>query len=355
MRRPFDAASTRFMGEFGLCRGVRLLALLAVALLLAGCTGKPGDPTDVVNPPPPGKAFDGKAARAFAAQQVEGPNGTVRYRVPGTPGNDEAAQLIAQALATAGWRVAYDTWNDTYACRPVMLHNVVAERAGTSGRTVILGAHYDTRPIAESDADPANRTRPIPGANDGASGVGVLLALAGALHPVNDTVRLVFFDAEDGGDMPDSCGTPWLMGSRHYAENLSAAERNAVKAMVLVDLVGDPELSLPRELSTYDNPQNRGGRLAQDRIYSVANGLGYRQFVNESRLGRTWSIEDDHAPFYQAGIPAVDLIHLVASPDAFPAWHHTQQDDMSHVSAASLEAVGRTLQTWLQEGAGSGP
>jgi hypothetical protein len=114
--------------------------------------------------------------------------------------------------------------------------------------------------------------------------------------------------------------------------------------------VGDPGLRLPRELATY----NTAGRPVQDRIYAIANGLGYIQFLNETRPGQTFSIEDDHTPFHQEQIPAVDLIHLVANAKAFPEWHHTQHDDLSHVSAASLEAVGRTLWLWLAEGAQSG-
>src|SRR5439155_11256162 len=120
---------------------------------------------------------------------------------------DEAADLISSHLEAAGWNVSRDPFTGTYRCANVSMHNVVGERAGTSGKLVILGAHYDTRPIAESDPDPANRTKPIPGANDGASGVGVLLELARSLAGVQDTVRLVFFDAEDGGDMPNSCDT----------------------------------------------------------------------------------------------------------------------------------------------------
>ncbi len=347
----------RFKGEFALCRRVRAWALLLVALLLAGCNLPGPAPaasstppvTSTPSPTPPG-AFDGQRAYEDAAAQVLGPNGSVRYRVPGTPGNDEAARIIADDLAALGWNVTWDRWNATYRCEPIEMHNVVAERAGTSGKVVILGAHYDTRPIAESDPDPANRTRPIPGANDGASGVAVLLELARSLPPTPDTVRLVFFDAEDGGDMGDGC-TDWLLGSRHYAENMTLADRNRTKAMVLVDLVGDPHLRLPRELSTYVT----AGRPVQDRIYSIAAGLGYAQFTNESRPGQTFSIEDDHQPFYQEQVPAVDLIHLVAEKTAFPEWHHTQHDDLSHVSAASLEAVGRVLDRWLVEGAQAGP
>ena len=289
--------------------------------------------------------FSGAAALAIVKEQVLDGNNTTRYRVPGTRGNDEAAALIARDLRVAGWAVSYDVFNATYQCKDTLMHNVVGERAGTSGRIIILGAHYDTRPIAESDADPAGRTKPIPGANDGASGVAVLLELANVLALSNDTVRLVFFDGEDGGDMGDGC-TDWLIGSRHYADSIPVAQWKNVSAMVLVDLVGDPNLVLPKEKLSQQGP----GKLVQQRIYEVGAGLGYGAiFTNDST--NSSRIQDDHQPFLEKQMPAVDLIHLVSPSDGyFPEWHHTQHDDLSHVSAASLEAVGRTLEAWLESG-----
>jgi Zn-dependent M28 family amino/carboxypeptidase len=295
--------------------------------------------------PPAATPFSGARALDLVEEQVLHENGSVRYRVPGTAGNDEAAAIIAGHLEAAGWNASYDRFNASYRCRDTPMHNVVGERAGTSGRVVILGAHYDTRPIAESDADPANRTRPIPGANDGASGVAVLLELARVALPTNDTLRLVFFDGEDGGDMGNGCQEDWILGSRHYAETIPPAQWKDVRAMVLVDLVGDPDLVLPKERLSMLGP----GADVQRRIYEVGAGLGYgRIFTNDTR--NSASITDDHRPFLDRQMPAVDLLHLVAAPAYFPEWHHTQHDDLAHVSAASLEAVGRTLQTWLATG-----
>jgi len=339
---------------------VRRLALLFVALLLAGCglpapapaTTTPTTSTPVSTTPPPvaiPTPFSGERALADLRAQVLAPDGSIRHRVPGTSGNDEAARIVAENLTSLGWNVTFDRWSGQYGCRDVPMHNVVAQRNGTSGRVVLLGAHYDTRPVAESDADAQNRTLPIPGAGDGASGVAVLLELARSLPPTSDSVRLVFFDAEDGGDMGDGC-TDWLLGSRHYAENLSTAEVRDIKAMVLVDLVSDPNMTLPRELATY----TALGRGPQDHLYAIAGGLGQKAFSNETRVGETYSIEDDHVPFRDRGIPAVDLIDLRPG-SVFPEWHHTQHDDLDHVSARSLEAVGLVLQRWLAEGALSGP
>jgi Zn-dependent M28 family amino/carboxypeptidase len=315
-----------------------------------------GPPTAPTSPPPPLVVnFSGEDAFAFARDQVLYPNGTVRHRVPGTPGNDEAASMIAAELARDGWNVTWDNFTAPYLCdNATRFHNVVGERAGSSGDLVILGAHYDTRPVADgpNEANATNRTLPIPGANDGASGVAVLLELARVLAgPTKDTVRLVFFDGEDSGDIAsDPCHTPWLIGSSHYAASIPVASWSSVKAMVLVDLVGDPHLQLPKELLSLQGP----GKLVQQRIYEVGGGLGYASiFTNDTT--NSSAIEDDHQPFLEQHMPAVDLIHLVAPPAYFPEWHHTQHDDLAHVSAASLEAVGRTLQAWLESGQLSDP
>lgn len=313
-------------------------------------TTSPATTTTPVSTTPPvvqTPRFDGAAAFAFAKEQVLSANGSTRYRIPGTPGNDEAAVLIVNDLRAAGWSVTSDNFNASYRCKDTFLHNIVGQRLGTSGKVVILGAHYDTRPVADSDPSPDNRSAPIPGANDGASGVGVLLELARVLSPTNDTVRLVFFDGEDSGDIAtDACKTPWLLGSRHYADSIPVSEWSSVRAMVLVDLVGDPALVLPKEGLSSLGP----GKLVQQRIYEVGAGLGYgRIFTNDTT--NSSQIEDDHKPFLEKSMPAVDLIHLIAPSDGyFPEWHHTLHDDLAHVSPASLEAVGRTLQAWLESG-----
>lgn len=335
---------------------------LAAALLAAGCATEappatpsltPGPtptasptsaPTPTPTPPVPTKPFvepefDGERALAHVRAQVLRDDGTVRHRIPGTEGNAEAARIIDATMSGLGYAVSWHHFNDTYGCAPTAMHNVVAERAGTSGRVVILAAHYDTRAVAEKDPDPERRDDPIPGANDGGSGVGVLLELARVLPPGNDTLRFVFFDGEDGGGSWNGCEGRWILGSLAYARTLSHDERHDVRAFVLLDMVGDPGLRLPRESSSAEGP----GAALQDRLWGIANGLGHAQFVNESGF----AVHDDHVPFLAAEIPAVDVIHL--EPGGFPATHHTHADDLEHVSAASLAAVGRTVETWWRQ------
>ncbi|HEX2022841.1 MAG TPA: M28 family peptidase [Candidatus Thermoplasmatota archaeon] len=336
---------------------MRALAFALVVALLAGCslpapapaatatpsaaTSTPTASTPAVTPGFVEPSFDGERALAHVRAQVLRDDGSVRHRVPGTEGNEEAARIIERELSALGFDVARHAFTATYGCEEVAMRNVVAQRNGTSGRVVVFAAHFDTRPIAEKDPDPANRSRPIPGANDGGSGVGVLLELARVLPPANDTLRLAFFDGEDGGGYKGASCTDWILGSRAYASSLGPEDLATIRALVLVDMVGDPGLRLPWEKGSREGP----GAPLLDRLWGIAHGLGHRQFVNATDL----AITDDHAPFLDLGVPAVDVIHLTGDRSVFPATHHTQSDDLAHVSAASLAAVGRTLETWWRQ------
>lgn len=336
---------------------VRVAVLLVLAVVAAGCSlpgPAPGTTTTTTTPATtttttvptspvvPAPRFDGDRALALVREQVTAPDGSPRYRVPGTPGNDEVAQLVADKMEGLGFEVAWHHFNATYGCSETPMHNVVAQRDGTSGRVVVLGAHYDSRPIADKDADPQRRAAPILGANDGGSGVAVLLELARVLPPTNDTVRFVFFDGEDGGGYKGNECTDWILGSRAYAASLTEDELGRIRAFVLVDMVGDPNLAIPYEA------QSRARFVAlQDAVYAAAAKVGHDDvFVRK----QGWGIEDDHVPFLDKDVPSLDLIHTSIAPatPVFPAWHHTHDDDMDAVSAASLDAVGETLETWLR-------
>jgi len=172
------------------------------------------------------------------------------------------------------------------------------------GTPLILGAHFDTRPIAERD--PIDPEQPVPGANDGASGVAVLLELARVLDldRIDVPVWLVFFDAEDSGGLE---GWDWALGSRFFLESLAFP----VQAAVIIDMVGDHELELYFE-------GNSSPDLRSD-IWETGMALGFPGFIPEVRH----FILDDHTPFLQKGIPAVDIIDF-----DYPYWH-TSQDDLA--------------------------
>jgi hypothetical protein len=159
----------------------------------------------------------------------------------------------------------------------------------------------------------------------------------------DDTVRFLFFDGEDGGGVWNGCRTEWILGSRAYAESLTEEEVASIADLVLVDMIGDPELRLPREGHTAADP--RGSRV-QDEVYNVALLLGHEQF--EDTIGP--GILDDHIPFLERMVPAMDLIHTIPGDRrVFPGWHHTHDDDIDVVSADSLAVVGETIEVWFAE------
>jgi Zn-dependent M28 family amino/carboxypeptidase len=263
-----------------------------------------------------GERFEGERAYAdVLAQMAIGP------RPAGSEAHARTVDWLVESLASAGWRTEVQELD----IEGRTVRNVIARR-GAGSEWVILGAHYDTRLLADQDPDAARRTEPVPGANDGASGVAVLLELARVLpRDLEKEIWLVFFDAEDNGRIP---GWDWILGSRAFVDALDGRPT----AAVIVDMVGDADLQLYYE-------QNSDPDLRAD-IWATAAWLGYDQFIPEPKF----SMLDDHTPFLEAGIPAVDIIDF-----DYPYWH-TTADTADKISAESLEAVGATLLAWLTAG-----
>jgi glutaminyl-peptide cyclotransferase len=257
--------------------------------------------------------FDGQAAFAHVEAQMRlgpRPTGSEAWRATGD-------YIIAQ-LKKFGWAVE----EQKFEYRGTGIRNIIGRKG--SGPTVILGAHYDTR--RRADQDKATPTALVPGANDGASGVAVLLELARVLDAkkLQNQIWLAFFDAEDNGNLD---GWEWTVGSRHMAQNL------AVKpvAVIVVDMIGDADQQIYFDQSS--------DRQWNQRIWAVAADLGYdKHFIPQPR----WAMFDDHTPFAQQGIPAVDIIDF-----DYPYWH-TTSDTLDKISPDSLERVGRTLQVLME-------
>ncbi len=315
-----------------------LAVALAISITLSSCAGQGatptatqlspvGTPTPIDSPletpshsplptPVETAAFRGESAFEFVRDQMGfGPRPT------GSEANRQTGDYIIGRLQEFGWQVAEQEFE--YLSTPV--RNIIGTRG--AGPTILLGAHYDTR--RRADLDPNDPTQPVPGANDGASGVAVLLELARGLNveATGHRIQLAFFDAEDNGGLD---GWDWIAGSRHMANQL---EENP-ELMVLVDMVGDADQQIYWE--THSDTALRA------RIWNVAAELGYdAYFVAQPKH----AIIDDHIPFVQRGIPAVDIIDF-----DYPYWH-TGDDTIDKISADSLERVGRTLQVWLERGA----
>jgi len=288
-----------------------MVAALIVLTWLAACV--PGGSVETEAPAP--VAFDGERARAIVADQVAlGP------RVPGTDAHARAGEYILARLQAAGWQADEQPFED----QGRRLRNLIGRGSAEGGPLVILGAHYDSRPVA--DRDEAGSGSPVPGANDGASGVAVLLELAQVLpvEALDYRLWLVFFDAEDGGGL---AGGEWILGSRYFA----AAVQESPAAVIVVDMVGDADLQLYYEA--------RSDQALAAQVWETAARLGHTGFIPQPG----YSILDDHVPFLELGIPAIDIIDF-----DYPYWH-TTEDTLDKVSAESLEQVGRTLQIWLTE------
>ncbi|MFH1761948.1 MAG: M28 family peptidase [bacterium] len=237
-------------------------------------------------------------------------------------------------LSSYAFNVKTDTF--TYHARfqkaDVKLMNIIVSVKGIIPACYMVCAHYDTRPWADRDPNPGNRLKPIPGANDGASGVAVLLELARLFHLKKPyySVDLVFFDGEDFGQ---SGLDSFCIGSGHYATSLKPG---AYKGSILLDMVGDKNLEIPWEGYSFDN--------APELIHSIwgfAEKMNIKAFV--SRKG--YYIFDDHVPLIKRGIPAVDIIDF-----DYKYWH-TLQDTPDKCSPGSLESVGCVVTEFLYGGA----
>jgi Zn-dependent M28 family amino/carboxypeptidase len=177
----------------------------------------------------------------------------------------------------------------------------------------------------QSESSESAQLLPVPGANDGASGVAVLLELARILPPVNNNqMWLVFFDAEDQGHIDNF---EWIMGSRVFVQELKQKPSRAV----IIDMIGDADLQIFRE--------HNSDIEMTDQLWRTADELGFSSyFIDEEK----YNILDDHIPFIEVGIPAVDIIDF-----DYP-WWHTLSDTADKVTPQSLEIVGKTLIKWLE-------
>ncbi len=276
----------------------------------------------LVAPPAPGETrggpglFDGAAAWKHLTAQTK-----LGTRFPGGPGHAKARTWLLATLRQVARNVSADDFDGTLDGRRVALTNIQADLGPVGAKPILLAAHWDTRPWADQDRDPRLRDKPIVGANDGASGVAVLLEAARVLRP-RVPVRLVFFDGEDLGRDLDT----FFQGSRRYAAGLVPG---AVRWGLLIDMVGDSDLEIPREqLSGEAAPD------VLDRVWAAARRSGYaKQFPDRDGP----RIYDDHWPLIQAGVRMADLI------DFDYAYWHTTGDTAERCSPTSLEAVGRTV------------
>jgi len=247
-------------------------------------------------------------------------------RFPGSDGIQLCREYIINSLDGLGIKTELQEFRATPNSVERSGVNILASIYPERSRRILLAAHYDTRPWADKENDPALHNQPILGANDGASGVAVLLEIARVASlkaPVEFGVDFVFFDLEDSGSYGNN--ESWCLGSSYYAQNYSG---DKPEKAIVIDMIGDKDLSINMEYYSYHNSPG----LVRE-VWEAANFYGFSQYNTKI----TNAIYDDHYPLIIAGFEAIDIIDF-----DYPQWH-TLEDTPENCSATSLQAVGQTL------------
>jgi Zn-dependent M28 family amino/carboxypeptidase len=266
------------------------------------------------------REFKGSTAFSYVEKQLAfGP------RIPNTPGHDKMGDwLLTELRARADTVIVQSFQQRTSKGKTLQLRNYFAQFNPKATDRILYLAHWDTRPFADKSANLGQQRLPVPGANDGASGVAVLLGVADALKAKAPTigVDLLFVDGEDYGDFSDSTET--LLGARYFAKHQPPGYQTLYA--VLFDMIGDKDLGIQQEGFSIANAPE-----VVQRVWQTADRLGYSRYF-QPRAGQT--LTDDHVPLQQAGIRAIDVIDF-----DFP-YHHTTDDTLDKVSAESLQIIG---------------
>lgn len=260
--------------------------------------------------------FSGSSALEFTAKAIAfGP------RPAGSEANRKLQTYIESQLRGFGWTVQLDSFVADTPLGPKPMTNIIGKLMGSSGKAVVVTGHFDTKlmPLIS-----------FVGANDGGSSTGMLLELARALakKPRKDDIYLVWFDGEEA--LVDWTETDSVYGSRHLAHKWAAdGTLGKVKALINIDMIGDRDLELINEVNS--------SQILRKLVWETAAELGYsKQFAR-----KTEPISDDHMPFVQLGVNAIDLIDFDYGPNH--SYWHNEQDTLDKLSAASFDVIGKVL------------
>ena len=318
-----------------------LFIALAAAAIVAGCKSNKGNSesenvaatTSVLQP----ADFNPDSAYVYVSRQVAfGP------RVSGTEGNVKCREYIISVLQRhgAGKLEVQEGEMTAFNGQRLPIANIMASYSPEKEDRVLLLAHYDTRPWADSDNYEENRLKPVLGANDGASGVAVLLEIARQLKdkeaPIG--VDLLFVDAEDYGQASgfSTHDDSWCLGTQYWVQNMPYASDSLPRYAILLDMVGGLGAQFHREYFS-----DREASKIVDKVWAMARNSGYGDiFVNQNG----GAVVDDHLFINKAGIPAIDIIESKNSTTGTfaPTWH-TVNDNLENIDRTSLKAAGQTV------------
>lgn len=284
--------------------------------------------------------FDKNKAYNHVQNQLEFGN-----RIPGTDARVNCAKYFVSEAQEVDNQI--NAFYHNFSVNTVDCQNVLVKINTEKSNIIILGAHYDSRAKATHDPISANRIKPVPGANDGASGAAVLLELISVFNErkgsLDCQIWFLFFDAEDQGhDGVDYGLSDWNFceGSDKFVDdidNFYNVDEENFDCMILLDMVGGENLQ-------FINEQYSTSSLLSE-LFEIGRQLGYTEEFPENPISQ--AVEDDHRAFLSIGIPAADLIiQFWNVPDAWPYWH-TISDDINHISRSSLEVTGKTVEQFV--------
>lgn len=316
-----------------LCLVLIVPAALSLAMSGATATRAALMSQSPVDPKP--APIDGARAYGYLKQIC-----AIGPRIAGSAANERQRNMVAEHFRKHGGTVAEQPFmaRDPQTGRGVRMVNLIGSWHPERTERVLLCAHYDTRPFADQEFDPRERRKPFLGANDGASGVALLMEIAHHLNTLETPwgIDLVLFDGEE---LVYGQTGEYFLGSQEFAERYrrskrarNAENRGSYVAGILLDMVGGRDMRLPREPNSL-----RYAPHLVDQVWRVARQIGARSFVDA--IGR--EVLDDHLPLNKAGIPTIDIIDF-----DYPHWH-LASDTPENCAPESLEEVGKVVTAWL--------
>lgn len=323
------------MKQFKILLGIACLGLVLCFQSCEGESNKPSTSKSEVAKSVKIPSFNADSAYVFIEKQLSfGP------RVPGTEEHKACKNWLVSKLKSYGADVIEQEFiANIYTGDRWQSYNIIGQINPNEQKRIILAAHWDSRMIAEEDKDKKRIDEPILGADDGGSGVGVLLEIARLLHanPIENLgIDIILFDAEDQGKRgPEEPTTNWCLGAQHWSKN---KHKNGYRAKygILLDMVGgkNPKFGKEQFSKAYAG-------VLQEKIWTMANAMGYSNMFSNDNTG---AITDDHYFVNTiAGIPMIDIINHDVDGTGFASHWHTHNDDMSAIDKSTLKSVGQVV------------
>ncbi|WP_158542150.1 M28 family peptidase [Pedobacter chinensis] len=277
--------------------------------------------------------FDADSAYAYVKAQVDfGP------RIPGTVAHEKCAAYLVSKLKSFGADVKLQGGKtQTHDGKTFQLKNIIATFNPEKKTRVLITAHWDARPFSDQDTDPANHTKPFDAANDGGSGVAVIIEMARQIQhkAPNVGVDFILWDLEDYGKANDDTQNEvtWCLGSQYWAKNAIATGYKAAYGINL-DMVGGGNAQF-----TQDEISRQAAPGLVSYVWDIGNEIGYSSYFVRIPSGR---LVDDHFWMNKAGVPSIDIVHYNDNSGFYINWH-TQLDNLANIDKNTLKAIGQTV------------